>query len=606
MKLSKTALALLSTAAVMIGSTAYGDAVADSRNAALAQTSVYRIGYPVEVAVASGKGLGKDTFAANATATKHYAMGRLAWELAYVMPDHRTAYAGDDGTNRGMFRFVADKPTDLSSGMLYAAKLIQKSDKGAAGGSFDVEWIEMGHASNSEIDAAIAAGVTFADLFDVAEVTADACAAGFTPIEIESGAECLKLKTENRLGMSADDIAKVASRVETLRYGAILGATTEFRKFEGVTFDPKRNKLYIAVSQVSKAMSGAPKLAGVSDDINIKSNNCGAVYQLSVNADMATTDMELLVAGGPFDKNASLNACDINNIASPDNVSMGPTEDLLFIGEDTDYHQNDVLWAYDLNNATLTRIFTTPYGSETTSPMYYKDIDADFDYMIAVVQHPYGESDEDMATSDADTRAYIGYVAIPAKVQATDTVRFHPLPFAQTDAQKREARFTDAMTVNGATVALPGYQVLLRSGDKIGDTIFGQHIAKDGTPMVNFSKMDLPNGISTSPDHTTLIKTDADELFSITQFEEGTGNMFISSLDMDKVSGTLTVTGMKPVDLAPAYGGFTFCAGVPTAWGTHLGGEEYPTNARAFAENGQIDKSFDRYLEYFGFNPKAQ
>ncbi len=93
MKLSKTALALLLTAAVMMASTAYGDAVADSRNAALAQTSVYRIGYPVEVAVASGKGLGKDTFAANTTATKHYAMGRLAWELAYVMPDHRTAYA---------------------------------------------------------------------------------------------------------------------------------------------------------------------------------------------------------------------------------------------------------------------------------------------------------------------------------------------------------------------------------------------------------------------------------------------------------------------------------------------------------------------------------
>ena len=49
-----------------------------------------------------------------------------------------------------------------------------------------------------------------------------------------------------------------------------------------------------------------------------------------------------------------------------------------------------------------------------------------------------------------------------------------------------------------------------------------------------------------------------------------------------------------------------FCAGAPNAWRTHLGGEEYPTHARIFAENGQIDKSFDRYLEFFGFNPKAQ
>jgi hypothetical protein len=39
-----------------------------------------------------------------------------------------------------MFRFVADTPTDLTSGVLYAARLIQKSDKGAAGDNFAIEW----------------------------------------------------------------------------------------------------------------------------------------------------------------------------------------------------------------------------------------------------------------------------------------------------------------------------------------------------------------------------------------------------------------------------------------------------------------------------------
>lgn len=34
------------------------------------------------------------------------------------MPDNKTVYITDDGTNVGFFKFVADKPKDLSSGGL--------------------------------------------------------------------------------------------------------------------------------------------------------------------------------------------------------------------------------------------------------------------------------------------------------------------------------------------------------------------------------------------------------------------------------------------------------------------------------------------------------
>ena len=37
--------------------------------------------------------------------TKHYAMGRFSHELAYVMPDNRTVYLSDDGTNVGFYMF---------------------------------------------------------------------------------------------------------------------------------------------------------------------------------------------------------------------------------------------------------------------------------------------------------------------------------------------------------------------------------------------------------------------------------------------------------------------------------------------------------------------
>ena len=87
-----------------------------------------------------------------------------------------------------------------------------------------------------------------------------------------------------------------------------------------------------------------------------------------------------------------------------------PGYDTLIIGEDTETgHQNDAVWAYDLEPEALTRIQTTPYGSETTSVYVYPDVDGHA-YLMSVVQHPYGESDEDKLQSPADAQAYMGYI----------------------------------------------------------------------------------------------------------------------------------------------------------------------------------------------------
>jgi hypothetical protein len=94
------------------------------------------------------------------------------------------------------------------------------------------------------------------------------------------------------------------------------------------------------------------------------------------------------------------------------------------IGEDSDWlasstsagiasskiHRNDVLWAYDLKNSKLTRILSSPVGAEVTSPMYYRNING-WDYITAVIQHPYNESDTDQALWDSlDRRAIFGVI----------------------------------------------------------------------------------------------------------------------------------------------------------------------------------------------------
>lgn len=583
------------------------EAISKSRTDAVAQTSIYRIGYPVQVAI-TGESLGTGAFAANTFAQKHYSMGRIAWELAYVMPDNKTVYGGDDGSKRGMFRYVADRAENLSAGTLYAAKLTQTS--ATNGGSFDISWINLGHATDSAIDTAITKGVKFSDLFDQTAAVSNACPADYKPSDTEYGAECLKLKASNSLKMSALEIQTAASRLEAVRFAAILGATTEFNKFEGVTFDAIRNKLYIAMSGIEKSMSIASTLAGLSNDIAVTANKCGGVYQLSVNSDFVTTNMSPLVMGTPRaytgDANYALNTCDLDQIANPDNVVMGPTKDILLIGEDTGNHQNDVLWAYNLTTGALTRIFSTPYGSETTSPWVYRNINTVNDYLTMVVQHPYEESDSDKApANDPLRRAYAGVVAMPKINYLTDTVSFTGIAVATTDAEKREVKVSPSIIVNGVPTAL-SFTTLLRSGDQplaANPALWGQHIDVNGKPLTNYSAKDLTNGISTSPDHTTLLKKGA-TLFSITQFEEGAGMMYITKLS--DTAGVLAAVDTKPVNLSATYGGYTFCAGMPTPWGTHLGGEEYPTDANAFEKAKGVMAYFDPYLEFFGFKPTGQ
>jgi hypothetical protein len=47
----------------------------------------------------------------------------------------------------------------------------------------------------------------------------------------------------------------VAAFLETREYAKKMGASAEFRKMEGVAYDQKNNKLYIAMSSIDKSMS---------------------------------------------------------------------------------------------------------------------------------------------------------------------------------------------------------------------------------------------------------------------------------------------------------------------------------------------------------------
>lgn len=373
----------------------------EKREANMFQQIGYYMGYITEVSVDQN---------GNPSAQKHYSMGRFAHELAYVMPDEKTVYLSDDGQNVGFFMYIADKSGDLSAGTLYAAKWKQTSDAG--GGAADLSWIRLAHTSDSEIKKVIKKGIRFQDMFvkESERLTSDktcntqALADGFHNINAySSNAECLKLK---------DGQETNAAFLETRRYAAYKGATTEFNKEEGITFNSDDNKLYVAMSTIEKAMEDNRKRGkdnskydvGGNNDIRLSYNKCGAVYEAPVKSANDTENhkidsayvvvsMNSILEGQPLESaDADGNKCALDKIANPDNLTYLPKYKILIIGEDTSNHLTDMIWAANIKeDKNIRRIFTVPAGSETTSPYWYPNIN-NFGYLMGVVQHPFGES----------------------------------------------------------------------------------------------------------------------------------------------------------------------------------------------------------------------
>jgi len=339
----------------------------------------YRYGLVPEVAVGTD---GK------ASVVKHYALGRFARELVDVMPDRRTVYMGDDGKATGLFMFVADRTDDLSAGTLYAGKWVQKT-KGN-GGTADLKWLRLGAANDAEIKALVDGGIKFRDIFEASLV--DPKDGTYRKVQTYAGTEWLRLKP---------GAEKAAAFLETRRYAAYLGATTEFTKMEGVAHNAKDKKAYVVISRVETTMltdAQAP-----ADDIQLDRNDGGAIYELPLadgvkdtagatigSAYVATamnSIVELLGGWNGGAKDAEGNQCAQDKVCGPDNISFMEGARTLLIGEDTSRRNNNYVWAFNVDTRKLSRILSVPMNAEATGLSVVEDLNG-FTYITSNFQHP--------------------------------------------------------------------------------------------------------------------------------------------------------------------------------------------------------------------------
>lgn len=354
-----------------------GDANIDKTNGYNGDSfSPYNYGYIVEVQPQED---------GSTKSAKHYVTDKYTPELATMMPDGKTIYMSDDGTAKGFWKFVSDTQIDTFQanweGTLYAAKVTQVSAEN--GGSFDLSWIELGHASDSEIKTLIDSKMKLTDIFDIAKPDENGTCATGTKVYEDSQFECLTLKPGQE---------KAAAFLESRKYAAYKGATIEFRKEEGLTYDKDSNALYVAMSSIEKSMEDNYKENEPANHIRLEKNICGAVYKVSLDSNYNGTSMEAMVVGQPLDVNdtyANEWTCHPDSISNPDNITYIGHNTLL-ISEDTTKHVNNMSWAYNTQTKTMTRIASLPIGGEVTG--VDTAVVEDKGILLINTQHPFKDN----------------------------------------------------------------------------------------------------------------------------------------------------------------------------------------------------------------------
>ena len=319
------------------------------------------------------------------TLKKHYCLGRISHEVVQVMPDRRTVLMGDDATNGGLFMFIADRPADLSSGTLYVAKCGQQAGIDVnQGGVFDLDWIDLGHATSDEIER-LADGLKAADIVDVK--TADPKDAAYKLIHYGGKPQWVRF---------APGQEKAAAFLETHRWAAAAGGTLAFSKMEGVTLNARDRTAYVAMSYIYQSMTDGRS------GIKVAEIKAGAVYRLPmaggqkdlsgrpIDSDWVPLQLSAvpeLVGRDLSSPDAVGNLADVDRIANPDNLKFSERLRTLFIGEDSGLHVNNFLWAYNVDTRKLSRVLSCPAGAESTGLQAVDDVGG-FAYVMSNFQHP--------------------------------------------------------------------------------------------------------------------------------------------------------------------------------------------------------------------------
>ncbi|UTF55931.1 alkaline phosphatase PhoX [Natronosalvus rutilus] len=328
----------------------------------------YRYGYHVDI---------REPTADEPQPVKYYVMGRAAWEAPDILPDERTVYGCSDGDSKGIYKFVADRPISSYqdpmdvAGTLYAPKIT--NDEAASGKSpaevpLEIEWWELGHASNVEIESWI---TEYDDVtqVDYLESHTNWSEGDKVTEEVLKEADLEVIENGNSDYISDEAIVEWAEQyekqgpncvdeelrrvpfLETRAAAKEIGASIEFNKAEGVdSKDDARpgDYIYFGISEFNDDMDNqAPDDGG---DIALDRVDGGVVYRAELGPRYDVSTLEPVVVGPDFTSEEAMKDVD-DSLRNVDNVyAMRDGRVLLcedgWRGGNRSY-PNDALYVYE-------------------------------------------------------------------------------------------------------------------------------------------------------------------------------------------------------------------------------------------------------------------
>jgi secreted PhoX family phosphatase len=283
----------------------------------------YRYGYHVDV---------REPTADEPEPMKYWVAGRASWEAPDFQGNDKTLYGCSDGDSKGIYKFVADEPipsyenTDDIAGTLYAPKITNDAANAAEAGqrnspadtNLEVEWIELGHASNGEVESWIA---EYDDVTQVDYLTAhtdyseDELGQDVAYGDAVREADLEVIANGNRNYITNEEIVEWAAQyeedgpdgvdedlrrvpfLETRAAAKEIGASIEFNKAEGVdSVDDSQpgDFVYFGISEFND------DLADETGDIQMDRVDGGVVYRAELGPDYDVSTLEPVITGPDF------------------------------------------------------------------------------------------------------------------------------------------------------------------------------------------------------------------------------------------------------------------------------------------------------------------
>nr|WP_321170384.1 alkaline phosphatase PhoX [Halobaculum sp. DT31] len=373
----------------------------------------YRYGYFVDF---------REPTADEPEAVKYYVMGRASWEAPDFQGDERTVYGCSDGDSKGIYKFVADEPIPSYddpmdvAGTLYAPKITNDEASDADSGTrsspaevpLEIDWIQLGHASNAEVESWIAEydDVTQVDYLDTHAETdwRDDRAAALREADLEV------IENGNRNYVTNDEIVAWAEQydergpdgvdedlrkipfIETRAAAKEVGASIEFNKAEGVdSVDDSApgDFVYFGISEFND------DLADDTGDIQMDRVDGGVVYRGELERDYNVSTLEPVITGpdftdGPQDADDALR--NIDNVYTMRDGRVLCCEDGF--GGPARSYPNDGLYVYQPDVTVDVQSMAVANGGTADLPVIASSLPTGF----AGAQFTVSVTDPDVAT----------------------------------------------------------------------------------------------------------------------------------------------------------------------------------------------------------------